>query len=343
MKEATLYEKRPDGSVRCLACNWNCRIQKNKTGICGVRQNRAGKLILLVYGKAIAVNVDPMEKKPLYHFLPGSQIFSIGTLGCNFACDFCQNFDISQAAKGPTVDYDAIAEQGVELLPERIVAMVKEKKLPAIAYTYNEPTVYFEYAYDTAKLAHKKGIKNVFVSNGYFSDLALQKITPYLSAINIDLKSLDADFYRNICHARIEPVLENIKKIAASKIWLELTTLLIPGKNDKIGQIKKTAQFIAKISPDIPWHISAFFPCYKLSHLSPTLAEKLKEAYGIGKEVGLKYIYVGNLFLRDLEQTYCPKCKNIIIHRRGMDVFKVDIKSGKCGFCREKIAGIFGK
>ncbi|MFH0949027.1 MAG: AmmeMemoRadiSam system radical SAM enzyme [Candidatus Aenigmatarchaeota archaeon] len=335
MHKAVLFDKK---SSRCLACSHYCIINKGKTGICSVRKNVNGKLFLLVYGRAIAVNIDPIEKKPLFHFMPGSNIFSIGTIGCNFACSFCQNWDISQASKEIGKD---ITKLGKRLEPEKIVNICLERGIPAIAYTYNEPAIFFEYAYDTAKLAHKHGIKNVFVSNGYESKEAIKKIKPYLDAINIDLKSFSNDFYTKICKAQMQPVLDGIKRMHDAKIWLEITTLVIPGKNDSNEELKKSAEFIAGIDKSIPWHVSRFFPHFKMSDIKPTPAETLERAYEIGKAAGLKYVYIGNMPDKEYESTYCPECNSTVIERSGFIIGKINMKNGKCKKCGCKIEGVW--
>ena len=354
MKKAILYEKLSpvefaergfnrvkDNKVRCQACHNQCLINDKKIGICGVRQNIDGDLYLLVYGKAISVNIDPIEKKPLFHFLPGQMAFSLGTLGCNFACDFCQNWEISQKIKNQKskIKIKDNIYYGEEWGPEKIVKYCKENKIPIIAYTYNEPTIWAEYALDTMKLAKKEGIKNVWVSNGFMSEKTLNLIGPTLDGINIDLKSFKNDFYRKICKARIEPVKENIKKIWEMRIWIEVTTLIIPGFNDSEKELEQIAEFLANISPDLPWHISAFYPAYKMLDTLPTSQKNLVKAYNIGKKAGLKYVYTGNIPDVDYESTFCPKCNKKIIERMGVECLKNYLKKGKCPECGQKITG----
>ena len=337
MKEATLYEKLPNKTVRCLACSNYCVIPNKNYGICGVRKNIDGKLFLLVYGKSISANIDPIEKKPLFHFLPGTGVFSIGTFGCNFSCEFCQNWDISQTPKNGN---EKVIHNSYDLSPEQIVKIAQKNKIPSIAYTYNEPAVFFEYAYDTARLAHKKGIKNVYVTNGYESKEALEKILPFIDAMNIDLKSFNPEFYRKICGGNLKPVLDNIKNLFG-KVWIELTTLIIPGHNDSDTELKKIAEFISKISKEIPWHISRFYPAYKMNNIIPTPYETLRKAYKIGKDAGLKYIYIGNIHDLEHSNTYCPKCGRILIKRENYSILENNIKNGKCKFCGEKIPGVW--
>jgi len=334
MKKAILYEKLKDNKVCCEACYHHCLISDKETGICGVRQNIDGDLYLLVYGRAISVNIDPIEKKPLFHFLPGQKAFSLGTMGCNFACDFCQNWEISQIPR----NLDLI-HTGEEWEPKKVVKYCKDNKIPIIAYTYNEPSIWAEYALDTMKLAKKEGIKNIWVSNGFISEKSLNLIAPYLDAINIDLKSFSNNFYQKICKGQLNPVKENIKKIWKMGIWEEVTTLIIPGLNDSEKELKQIAKFLVKISKDIPWHISAFYPCYKMLDIIPTPEETLISAYEIGKKAGLKYVYTGNIPNFNYESTFCPKCNLLVVERWGMEVLENNLKNGKCPKCKTKIQG----
>lgn len=294
MKECYLYKKSGD-YLECQTCNHRCRIAPYNRGICGVRENFKGKLNLLVYGRIIAENIDPIEKKPLYHFLPGTKSLSIATVGCNFRCLWCQNDDISQMTK-ENFDRDAITNKvGVEMEPAQIVADAKKHHCPSISYTYTEPTIFLEFALDTMKLAKKAGLKNIWVSNGYMTIETLDLITPYLDAINIDLKGFDNEKYLKYSGAKLQPVLDNIKEIYKRKIHLEVTTLIIPGVNDDEKQLKDIAQFLAKISKNIPWHISRFFPAFKMLDTPITPIETLKLAEKIGKAAGLKYVHLGNI------------------------------------------------
>lgn len=351
MKKATLYEKLKNNRVKCTACAHYCHIMPGRAGICGVRVNKEGNLYLIVYGKAAAVHIDPIEKKPLFHFLPGTEIFSIGTVGCNFACDFCQNWDLSQASKAvqkkvkdpqeKILKLGKLVEYGQDLPPDKIVRYCLENHIPSIAYTYNEPVIFFEYIYDTAKLAHEKGIKNVFVSNGYESKEAMEKIRPFLDAMNIDLKSFNEKFYQKTCKAHLGPVLENIKRAYEMKIWVEVTTLLIPDENDSAAELRSIAKFLAGISNEIPWHITAFHPDYKMGDKPPTSQESLERAYQIGKKAGLKYIYTGNVFDLEHQSTHCPHCGKLLIGRDWHAITESNISSGKCPDCRTKIEGVW--
>lgn len=333
-KEAVLYKKVKHNTVQCGVCNHRCVIGDGKKGICGVRKNEGNKLYSLVYGKAIAEGIDPIEKKPLFHFMPGTRILSIATVGCNFKCLHCQNADISQVSKEKAFqDSDLIL--GKELLPEKIVQDTLENNCPSIAYTYTEPTIFLEYALDTMKLAHKKNIKNVWVSNGYMTKETLDLIGSHLDAINVDLKGFTEKFYQEVCGAKLEPVLENLKEIKKKKIWLEVTTLLIPGKNDSPKELKDIAEFIkAELGPETPWHVSRFFPSYKAMDFSPTEVRVVQQAVEIGKKAGLKYVYSGNVPGDSCEDTRCPKCREKMISRIGYSIERFDNK-GKCSSCGE--------
>jgi pyruvate formate lyase activating enzyme len=349
MKAAILYEKFSNQSVRCLACRHYCKISEGKTGLCGVRQNISGELQLLVYGEVTEATIDPIEKKPLFHFLPGSKIFSIGTVGCNFGCEFCQNWVTSQASRElrkKSADnipdlHREISKMGFKITPEQIVKYCLEKNIPSIAYTYNEPAIFFEFTYDTAKLAHKNGLKNVYVSNGYASKESVDKISPYLDAINIDLKSFSEEFYTKTCKAHLQPVLDSIRYYQKKKIWIEITTLVIPGKNDSEKELKQIAEFIASVSLEMPWHISRFAPRYKMENLPETNLKKLETAYKIGKEAGLKYIYMGNVDDEKYSTTYCPKCGEALITRGWNEVKENRLIDGKCWKCGERIEGVY--
>jgi pyruvate formate lyase activating enzyme len=299
MKECLSYKILDSGLAQCLACHHFCKIAEGTTGICGIRQNINSKLFLLTYGRPAAVNIDPIEKKPLYHFLPGSKTFSLGTLGCNFRCGNCQNFGISQALeqKENRKDLEKI-NWGRDLSPAEAVRLAKKNNCASIAYTYNEPTIFFEYALDTMKLAQAAGLKNVWVSNGYMSDKTLDLIIPYLDAINVDIKSFDDKFYQTNCGARLEPVLNNCRRLVKEKIWTEITTLVIPILSDDEKMLDCIAGFIKNELGDfVPWHVSAFSGgiSWKLHDLPDTTVEKIKRACSIGKEAGLKNVYAGNI------------------------------------------------
>ena len=294
MKECDLYKKSGD-YIECQTCNHRCRIAPYKRGLCGVRENQRGKLYLLVYGRVIAEHIDPIEKKPLYHFMPGTFSLSIATVGCNLRCLWCQNYDISQCTKeGP--DRNEITNKiGAEMTPEQIVQDAQKNKCPSISYTYTEPTIFLELALDTMKLAKKAGLKNIWVSNGYMTKETLDLIILYLDAINIDLKGFDENNYLKYSGAKLKPVLDNIREIYKRKIHLEVTTLIIPGVNDDKKQLAQIAKFLAGISKNIPWHISRFFPAYKMADTPITPIETLKLAESLGKKAGLKWVHLGNV------------------------------------------------
>lgn len=333
--EAKLYEVIGDQKVHCYLCNHHCKITDSKFGFCGVRQNRGGKLYTHVYGEAIAANIDPIEKKPLYHFLPGTRSFSVATIGCNFRCGFCQNWQISQVSHR-----EGRGMGGYSLPPQDIVRKAVEQGCPSISYTYTEPTIFFEYAYETARLAHEKGLFNVFVTNGYMTSEALKTIHPYLDACNVDLKSFSEDFYEKTCHGHLEPVLTSIRTMKELGIWIEITTLVIPEGNDDEEQLRGISQFIAGVDPNLPWHISRFHPDYQFTDVRATPLETLKRAYSLGKEAGLRYIYVGNV-PAEATETLCPKCGKSLIRRRGFFVEQNQVKDSACPNCGEVIAGVF--
>jgi pyruvate formate lyase activating enzyme len=336
---AWLSKKLNDGRIACEACNQCCKLNEGEYGICGVRKVEDGELRLLTYALAAAVNIDPVEKKPMFHFLPGSKVFSFGTVGCNFSCKFCQNSDISQYPKEH--QHEII---GQSLSPQRAVALALEYGCKSIAYTYNEPVVFFEYTYDTAKLAHEAGLKNIYVTSGYETHKAIDTIVPYLDGMNIDIKGYSQSFYRDICGASLKPVLDTIEYAHNKGIWIETTTLLIPNYNDSDDEIRAIAQFLADLDPRIPWHISAFHPMYKMLNVPRTPSKTLERAYQIGKDVGLKYVYVGNVDDETRESTYCPRCNKIVIERHGhigQYVTNYLIDKNSCHSCSTSIAGIW--
>jgi pyruvate formate lyase activating enzyme len=335
IKEAMLYESVESGKLHCFLCNHHCKIKVSKYGICGVRQNRGGKLYTHAYGEAISANIDPIEKKPLYHFLPGTSSLSVATVGCNFRCGFCQNWQISQISKSDGRDL-----KGYRLLPEAIVREAVAQHCKSISYTYTEPTIFFEYAYDTAKLAKDRGLSNVFVTNGYMTLEALETIQPYLDACNVDLKSFREEFYKKTCHGHLEPVLISIRKMKELNIWLEITTLVIPEQNDGEEELEGIARFIADVDPNIPWHISRFHPDYQFTDAKATPLEVLKRAYSLGKEAGLRYIYLGNV-RGEATETLCPTCQGLLIRRRGFSVQENRVQDSSCPDCGEAVAGVF--
>ncbi len=334
--EAYLYDQLADKKVRCNLCNHRCLIKEGKRGICGVRENQDGTLRTLVYGRLIARHVDPIEKKPLYHVQCGSLSYSIATVGCNFKCRFCQNADIAQLPadrKGMIV--------GDLYSPEDVVSAAEQANCRSIAYTYTEPTVFFEFAYDTAKLAHEKGILNVFVTNGYMTFEAVHMIRPYLDAANVDLKAFNDEFYKEQCSAKRKHVMETLKLMKSLGIFVEVTTLLIPGLNDDKRELQHLASFIVNsLGPETPWHISRFHPTYKLTDRQSTPVESIHMARRIGIEAGLRYVYSGNVPGDDGENTVCYSCGQPLIERWGYHISKNVITHGKCPKCGATIDGI---
>jgi pyruvate formate lyase activating enzyme len=335
LKEAILWVKSDNQTVRCRLCHWYCIIKPGDVGRCHVRKNIDGTLYSLNYEKLCAANDDPIEKKPLYHFFPGSRTFSISAPGCNFQCVFCQNWQISQSPYQNKIE-------GSPQTPVRIVEAALESGCKSIAYTYTEPTVFMELCAETAQLARKKGLYNVFVSNGFMSLAAVDLMKSWLDAINIDLKAFTEAFYHDLCKARLSPVLETIEYIAQkTDIWMEITTLLIPGKNDSSDQLKSLAAFLVKTcGRDIPWHISRFYPQYRMTEGKPTDKQALQMAYDIGKQAGMNYVYVGNIPGNWAESTLCPSCGKCLIERSGYEIMQNNIKDVSCPYCGTKIPGI---
>ena len=326
MKEAYLWSA-VDGVVLCGLCAHRCRIGDGEKGLCGVRENRQGALYSLVYGKLISRAVDPIEKKPLYHFLPGTTSYSIATAGCNFFCDFCQNWQISQMTHGDGTIF------GEDASPREIAVDAEGRGCKSIAYTYTEPTIFFEFAYDTAKIAREMGLKNVFVTNGYQTQETIDKMAEVIDAANVDLKAFSDDFYRERCRARLAPVLKAIEMMHESGIFLEITTLLVPGENDDRDELKRLAEFIASVSPEIPWHVSRFHPQYKQADREWTPSATIFAALEIGKAAGLKYLYAGNLPAGKYENTYCPNCNELVIERSGFSSRSTGLEGDRCRSC----------
>lgn len=334
-KEALLYKKSDKNRVSCFLCSHRCMIADGKFGICSMRQNKKGVLYTSAYRDVVAANIDPIEKKPLFHFFPGSQSFSIATAGCNFRCGFCQNWQISQRK-----EFDQLGGAGRDISPEEIVALAKKSKCQSISYTYTEPTIFFEYALEIAQLAKKEGIKNIFVTNGYMTKEALEMINPFLDAANVDLKAFRESYYQRNCGAKLEPVKESIRLMRQMKIWIEITTLIVPGLNDSKEELADLANFIASADKAIPWHISRFHPEYKIDNLPATPLETLEMAQAIGKKAALRYVYLGNVGLDD-ENTYCYHCNELLIERRGFSILQQKIKDSRCPKCSSVIDGIF--
>lgn len=332
MREARFYERIGDQKVKCFLCAQHCTISPGKRGICAVRENREGTLYSLVYGKIIAQHVDPIEKKPLFHFHPGSTSYSISTVGCNFKCMHCQNYDISQYPK-KHADIP-----GEDMTPEQVVREAELAGCRSISYTYTEPTIFMEFAYDCARLAHQKGIKNVFVSNGYTGPEATRLIAPYLDGNNIDLKGDDV-FYKKVVGAKLQPVLDTIKLMKELGVWVEVTTLVIPTYNDSDEFLKWAADFIKSVDPAIPWHVTQFYPTHELMDKPRTPVSTLRRAREIGLKTGLKYVYEGNVPGEGGENTYCPSCRELLIERIGFTLATVRMKNASCPKCGEHIEG----
>jgi pyruvate formate lyase activating enzyme len=301
-----------------------------------VRENQEGKLYTQVYGRAISLNVDPVEKKPLFHLLPGSTSFSIATVGCNFRCLQCQNHEISQMPR----DQEGRIE-GSNTSPSKIISLTKQYQCRSISYTYTEPTIYFEYAYEIARQAHREGIKNIFVTNGYMTEDALKMIQPYLDAANVDLKSFREKFYKEVCGATLTPILENLKRMKEMGIWIEITTLVIPTLNDSNEEFEEIAQFILSLGAEVPWHLSAFYPTYKMLIPPRTSSSLLHRAREIGIKAGLRYVYCGNIPGEEGEDTFCPSCGRKVIGRVGFRVTQNDVMNGKCRHCHGNIDGVW--
>lgn len=335
-REACLYEKANNDAVVCHLCAHRCFIPSGRDGICKVRVNRAGSLYTLVYDRVISLHIDPIEKKPLFHYLPGTRSFSIATVGCNFHCRFCQNWEISQLPR----DRQGMV-LGEPLSPTSIVRRALASHCHTIAYTYTEPTIFFELAYATAELATRAGLKNIFVTNGYMTPEALRMIRPYLHAANIDLKGFDDKRYRRLCGAKLQPILDSIRLMKELGIWVEVTTLVIPGHNDSDEELRRMARFLKDLGPDIPWHLSAFFPAYKMLEAAPTERKTLLRAWDIGKTAGLRYVYCGNVPGLCREDTSCYRCGEALIRRAGFDVEFNRLEHGRCPSCQAAIDGVW--
>jgi len=334
MQEAMFYELEPDGRIRCSLCRFRCLIKEGQRGICGVRENRSGILFSLVYGKLCAEQVDPIEKKPFFHVMPGSSSYSIATAGCNFRCRHCQNYSISQVKPGQAIG-------GAERTPQQVVQQALASGCRSISYTYTEPTMFFEFAYDTARLAQEAGLANLFVTNGYISKEPLAMIAPYLDAANIDLKGFSESFYRDIVHARFSEVLDSILQYRKLGIWIEITTLIIPGLNDSDDELQGIASFIVNnLGVDTPWHVSRFHPTYQLTDRPRTPLSTLQRAVAIGRAAGLSYIYEGNAPGDEGENSRCPSCSALLIERCGFAVSSNRIRNGACPDCGRAVAGI---
>lgn len=332
--EARYYKKIDEQTVQCELCPRRCTLSEGQRSFCRVREFRGGKLYSLVYNQACAVHIDPVEKKPLFHFLPGSPIFSIATAGCNFRCKFCQNWQISQFPPEETVNY--------RLSPQEIIDETLKNNCPSIAYTYTEPSIFYEYMLDTAKIAKIRGIKNMYHSNGSLNPQPVQEISLYLDGANIDLKGFTQEFYSELCAGYLETVLETLKILKRNGVWIEITNLVIPPLNDNPQDIKQMCIWIKQnLGSDVPLHFSRFWPHYKLTNLAPTSTETLERARVIAQEAGLNFVYIGNVPGHPAENTYCPGCRKPVIERRGYTIVSNNIINGRCKFCGNDIPGIW--
>ncbi len=336
MQEARFYEKRQDMSVICNLCSHHCTIAPGKRGICGVRENQAGTLMSLVYGRLVSENIDPIEKKPLFNFLPGSTSYSISTVGCNFQCAHCQNWEISQY---PRLHQGGII--GMDRSPNEVVDEAVLSGARSISYTYVEPTIFYEFAYDCSALARKKTLKNVFVSNGYMTPEVARELAIVIDAINIDIKAFTEKFYHKVCKARLAPVLDTVKLMHELGVWVEVTTLIIPGHNDSPEELRDIARFIHSVDPAIPWHVTAFYPHYQMIEVPPTPASTLRMARDIGLAQGLKFVYEGNIPGEGGENTFCPSCGAKVISRHGFRILKNNLTDGRCPSCGARVPGIW--
>jgi len=332
--EARFYEKHPDREIECVLCPRFCKLGDKERGYCGVRENRDGTYYSLVYGKACSINIDPIEKKPLFHFFPGEMALSFASAGCNVNCKFCQNWEISQVRPEQI--------RHIDFPPDAVVRMAQKYKSPVIAYTYSEPDVFYEYMYDTAVLARKKKLKNVVITGGHVNPDPLRELIQVVDAIKVDLKSFSQDFYTEYVRGELKPVLDAIKLIAESPIWLEIVYLVIPTLNDSVDEIRRLSRWILdEIGPEVPIHFSRFQPMYLLKNLPPTPVSTLEKIRDLALQEVMHYVYIGNIPGHEAENTYCPNCKNLCVERRGYQIKRNDIKNGKCRFCDHPIPGIW--
>jgi pyruvate formate lyase activating enzyme len=356
MKEAMFYEKLAEGRVLCTLCSLYCKVRPGHRGACGVRVNMEGILYTLVYDKIISRNIDPIEKKPLFHFYPGSRSYSIATVGCNFRCLHCQNYEISQQPKGGRIGRESGGEEpevlclslreieasipGEAVTPEEIVRAARRTGCRSISYTYTEPTIFYELAYETARLATAEGIANVFVTNGSIAEKALETLAPYLQGANIDLKSFNETAHKRMTGARLGSVLDAIRWYKRLGIWIEVTTLVIPGYNDSEQELRQIAEFVRDVGDAIPWHVTQFYPTYRLLDRERTPVATLRRAREIGLKAGLRYVYEGNVPGEGGENTYCHACKNLLVERYGFAILKNAIQEGRCPDCQAQIPGV---
>lgn len=355
LREAMYYDKLPGGLVRCRLCPSECILAHGQRGPCKVRANFNGTLRTLVFGRPVALASDPIEKKPLFHVLPGSIAFSLSTVGCNLGCIFCQNWETSQLAPEEGQHrlmigaahrrFPDIVTSTDEVTPAQLVALAEATGASSIAYTYTEASIYYEYMLETAKLARAKGIKNLWVTCGYLNPKPLRELCKYIDAANVDLKGYSEEFYQTYCKASVEPVLRTLKVLKEEGVWFEITNLVIPDANDDPEMVRKMCKWIVKeLGPDYPLHFSRFYPAYRLTDRPPTPLATLKRCGEIAREEGIHFVYIGNVpEAPDLENTFCPNCKKLLIRRRGFRVDENYIKNGKCPYCNTPTPGIFPK
>lgn len=332
--EASFYEKLPNRKIKCQLCPKECVIDDRERGYCGVRENSDGIYYTLVHSKPCSIAPDPIEKKPFFHFLPGTLAFSTATVGCNMDCKYCQNWQISQIRPEQSRNYD--------ITPEQMVELAKEYDCPSIAYTYSEPVIFYEYMLDTAKVGQKQGVRNVMISNGYILPKPMQELLPYLDAVKIDLKAYTEKFYKEICDGELKPVLDAIKQIHKDGTWLEIVYLVVPTLNDSETELRGLSTWIYnEIGPDVPLHFSRFHPQYKLKNLPSTPVKTLQTAADIASDCGIKFVYIGNVAGDKRESTYCPECGKLLIRRVGYTILQHNIKNGKCNSCETPIPGVW--
>jgi pyruvate formate lyase activating enzyme len=336
LKEVSFYKKLPDLKIQCEICPKKCEIADLERGYCGNKENRKGKYYSLVYGESCAAHVDPIEKKPLFHYLPSTKAFSIAAVGCNFECKFCQNWRIAQ--------YRPEQVESGSLSPKEIVSLSKRNECSTIAYTYSEPVVFYEYMYDTAKLAKSEGIGSVMISNGFINEKPLIELCKQLTGVKIDLKAFTETFYKDYCSGELKPVLDTLKTLKKIGIWYEIVVLIIPTLNDSESEIRKMSQWIKKeLGVEVPIHFSRFHPMYKIKNLPATPIKTLENARKVAMEVGLHYVYLGNVQGHNGENTYCPGCGEMLIRRIGYHILQNSIKVDKCPTCKHVIAGVWEK
>jgi pyruvate formate lyase activating enzyme len=334
VKEAMHYKKLEAKRVECTLCPRACQVADRERGTCGVRENRDGSYFTLVHSRAVSRNIDPIEKKPLFHYRPGTTALSIATAGCNIECKFCQNWEISQ--------FRPEQVRAIRLTPDRLVEMAREYDCPSIAYTYSEPVIFYEYMYDTGKKAIASGVGSVIISNGYIQEKALLDLLPQLTAVKIDLKAFTEKFYKDVCSGELKPVLDTLKVLKKSGMWFEIVVLLVPTLNDDPSEIREMCKWVCgELGPDVPMHFSRFHPTYRIRSLPPTPAKTLETAYRIAREEGVRYVYLGNVPGHKAESTYCPKCGVRLVHRYGYRILENRIREGKCSDCDEIIPGVW--